>query len=49
MTKQGMNYLGYCIYTDAYIFTNGLVTIEVKADSEPQAIERARQQFFGMA
>ena len=43
-----MSYVGFCSVSNAYIFTNTITTIEVKADSLPQAIERARQHFFGM-
>ena len=50
-----MIYIGYCHDDDVYVFAkaNAMLgdrsTIEVKATSLPQAIERARQHFFGMA
>ena len=44
-----MSYLGYDAMSNCYLFTNGVITLEIKADSEIIAIERARQYFFGMA
>ena len=44
-----MSYVGYCSVSNRYIFTNTITTIEVKANSLPQAIERARQHYFGMS
>ena len=50
-----MVYIGYCTDSDVYVFAkeNAMLgdrsTIEVKATCLSQAIERARQHFFGMA
>ena len=50
-----MVYVGYDHSDNVYVFAKESATLgdrstlEVKADSLPQAIERARQYFFGMA
>jgi hypothetical protein len=43
-----MSYVGYCVKANKYVFAlDNNTTIEVDAKSLPQAIERARQYYFG--